>query len=183
MKYIISSFFLLLISCNDKSNSTNDSFEKKEKYPSEIIRLGIEKCYDNAKWAMYCIYSDDTCNFAKNSGIDEKITFASLDLKLKKIELFNDTTEINLSFFYKDSIECIFPKINNQNIVSGMGFKQNCDSIYYYTSNNASNRFWTNDPKNRYNEPLQSEVILYIKNNKEKLSGWFFNEAQKRRIF
>lgn len=186
MKCIILGFFVLLMACNvkesGKKNFNDDSLEKKDKYPAEIFRKGLEKCYNNAKWTMYCIYCDDTCDFAKNTGLNEKITFASLDLKLKEVEQFNDTTEIQLSFFYKDSIECTFPKIHNQNIVSGMGFKHNCDSIYYYTSNNASNRFWTNDPKNRYGKPLQPEVILYIKNNSEKLSPWFLNEARERGV-
>jgi hypothetical protein len=186
MRYLIIGLIIFLSACNTRENNKKisdiNSLKTYENYPKEIINRGLKKCFDNAKWTMYCLYCDSTCNFAENTGLIEKITFASLDLRLKEVKQFSDTTEIRLSFFYRDSIECKFPTIYNQNIVTGVGFKKKCDSIYYYTSDGVSYRFWTNDPNNRYGKPLQPDVIHYIRNNSQRLSSWFQNQARKRGI-
>ncbi|MET0571341.1 MAG: hypothetical protein ABWZ79_07935 [Pedobacter agri] len=188
MKYIIIIFFISIVSCNsDNKSITNeiireDTIITKEDYPAEIIKQGLEKWYDNTKWAMYCIYCDDTCKFRKQTGIKDTITFASLDLKFEEFKEFNDATEISFYFYFRDSIKCDVTTVRNIELASGAGFKKGDDSQYFYTSPTTMHQFWTNDPLSRYKNPLQSDVIEYIKNNKEKLHPWFYAEAKKRRL-
>jgi hypothetical protein len=41
---------------------------------------------------------------------------------------------------------------------------------------------WEKGPRSRYENPLQPEVIAYIKTNKDKLNSWFREEAKRRGI-
>lgn len=178
----------LIAACNTKPSSDqnnankSDTINQQEAYPLDIVRLGLEQWYDKTKWALYCIYCDDSVRFQKHTGIHDSITFASLDLKFENVKQFNDTTEINVFFYLRDTIKCDLETTKNSEVASGAGFKKGSDSIIYYTSTTTLSRFWKTGPGSRYENPLQPEVVAYIKSNKQKLSAWFYDEAKKRGI-
>ena len=178
---------MCLIACNSDTKDTEDivvtdTIMNEEKYPSEIVKLGLEKWYDETKWVMYCIYCDEICKFEKKTGINDSITFASLDLKFDKIEQFNDSTEISFYFYFNDTLKIDLTTTRNLGLVSGTGFIKGRDSIFFYISPGTMHRFWTNDPTSRYKNPLQPDVIEYIKANENKLNPWFREEAKRRGV-
>lgn len=187
MRYILIIVFICFTACNsDKERKLEDGVNSdittnNGSYPPKIVQLGLEKWYDEIKWAMYCIYCDDTCMFQKNTGVKDSVTFASLDLRFYKVEQFNDTTEINFYFYY-DTLRCDLTTVRNLGLASGAGFKKGSDSISFYTSSGTMRRFWNNDPSSRYKNPLQSQVVEYINKNEGKLHPWFHKEAIKRKV-
>jgi hypothetical protein len=186
IKCIIIVFCFFLASCNSESKRRGneiveaDTTLPEEAYPGQIKKLNLEALFDKTKWTIYCIYCDDTVKFEKSTGITDIITFASLDLRFDTIHQFNDTTEIILSFYFRDTIKCEFGTVRNLGLVTGVGFIKGYDSIYYYTTSSTMRRFWVKGSSSRYTNPLQPEVVEYIKINKEKLHPWFYSEAKKR---
>ena len=187
MRLLMIFFALFISNCNDgkpekvQDTSKTDSVEQEEAYPGQIKTNDLQAKYDKVKWALYCIYCDDTCRFVKDSGIKDSVTFASLDLRFDRVLQFSDTTEIYF-YFYKDSIKCNLVVIDNNEIAIGAGFKKGNDNISYYISPTTMRYFWENGPHSRYENPLQPEVINYIKNNKGKLNKWFLNEVKRKGI-
>jgi len=180
MKYLNLITLLLLWSCNDRP--TIRPISKTEAiYPLSIVQSGLESKYDKTKWYLYCIYCDDTCKFTRETGIKKTAPFSSMELKFDTVTQYNDTIEISFNFYYQDSIKCDASTIRNS-VASGAGFKKGSDSIYYFTSTSTMQRFWTNDPYSRFVNPLQPDMIRYLKAKKLQLHPWFYAEAQKRGI-
>ena len=71
---------------------------------------------------------------------------------------------------------------NSIRLATGAGYKKGSDSILYYTSSTTMHSFWEKGTYSRYDNPLQPEVIKYIKTNRDKLNPWFFKEAQVKGI-
>jgi hypothetical protein len=66
-------------------------------------------------------------------------------------------------------------------LVTGVGFDTTTKKKIYMVSSNVTITHKGN-PQSRYENPLQPEVIAYIKNNKDKLNPWFREEAKRRKI-
>ena len=180
-------FTLFIANCNDRKsekvqvNSKTDLVEHEDAYPTQVRTKNLQEKYDKVKWALYCIYCDDTCRFIKDTGIRDSLTFASLDLRFDRVQQFSDTTEMYF-YFYKDSIKCNLSVIDNNEIAIGAGFKNGNENISYYISPTTMRYFWKKGPHSRYENPLQPEVITFIKNNNGKLDKWFLNEAKRKGI-
>jgi hypothetical protein len=187
MRFVIIIFVLFFADCSDQKpehklvTAKKDTIEHEGTYPKQINTKDLQMKYDKVRWAMYCIYCDDTCRFLKETGIKDSVTFASLDFRLEKLQQFNDTTEVYF-YFYKDSIKCDFRVIKNIELAIGAGYKKGDDNISYYISPTTMRYFWEKGTYSRYENPLQPEVITYINNNKSKLNRWFFNEAKRKGI-
>jgi hypothetical protein len=189
MKYLYFVTLALIISCGiknekvqEKSNEQNAKIIEKG-YPKTITDLGIESWYDKSKWALYCMYCDDTVKFEPNTKIKELVTFASLDLRLDGVKQFNDTTELRFYFYYNDTLKCDYKIFKNLLIATGTGFIKGSDSIRYYTAEGYGlTKFWEHGDQSPIGNPLQPEVINFINNNKDKLNSWFRNEAIRRGV-
>jgi hypothetical protein len=184
-------FFLLLFTC------ACNQVEKKENklvnaeghdtvvidYPQEIKNKHLESFYDQAKWVMYCIHCDERCRFYKRINITDTPFLGALDLRFDKVKFFTDTTELNFYFYYRDSLKCDVNTFYNYGTLTyGAAFKGNKDSIIYFLSETTITRFSKKGKTSRYDNPLQPEVIAFIKNNKDKLNPWFRKEAIRRKI-
>jgi len=189
MKYLWFGIIALITSCGTNSHKEKvigheDSAKiDKDTYPKKITDLALESRYDKSKWALYCIYCDDSVKFEPETEIKEQITFASLDLKLEGVKQFNDTTELLFYFYYKDTLKCDYKVLKNLLIATGTGFKKGSDSIYYYTAEgHGLTKFWEQGDQSHIANPLQPDVISYINRNKDKLNLWFRNEAIRRKV-
>jgi hypothetical protein len=162
------------------TKSANDT-ENNFKYPRVIDSLNMREMYDQDKWAMYCLYCDDTCYMERDK--DEPRLFSTLDLRLKEVRQFNDTVEMDFNFYIHDTLRCKIAADGNRfYIKDGVGYRRGSDSIIYYTSSTTMKRFWERGLKSRYANPLQPDVVTFIKDNKEKLNPWFREEAKKRGV-
>jgi len=180
---LCSVFFI--VSCvnhrQDNKDAGGSIINIKSEYPDEVVKQNLQTQFDKAKWYMYCIHCDDSCLFTKSAGVNDKITFASLDLKLENIQHFNDTTELRLNF-YLDTIKCDTRILNNLKMTIGAAYQNSSDSILYFLSPFTGSRFLEEGARSRYQNPLQPNVIRYIQNNTSKLHPWFLNEAKKRGV-
>lgn len=177
---------ILTLSCNSAEKHINDDtplyYKNINCYPKEILKNNLPVFFDEARWAMYCIHCADTCKFFKKVNIKENQLFGTLDLRFEKISYLNDTTELSFCF-YKDTLRCDVNSISSLGgLTSGAAFKGTKDSIIYYLSNSTIYRIMGWGAKNRYANPLQPEVIEFIKNNSDKLNPWFKQEAIRRKI-
>jgi hypothetical protein len=166
-------------SCNQKKATIDTATSV---YPKLIEKYKLERQYDKTKWMLYCIHCDEFCEFDKRSGISDTITFGMLSLHYEGVDIFNDTAELNFSFYYKDSIKCDYGILRNANIDIGAAYHMNSDSILYYLRLSTYNRHWETGQRSRYQYPLQPEVIKYIKTNRKNLDIWFRAEAIRRGI-
>ena len=189
MKYLYLGIFAFMTSCGtskqkevEKSNGHTAKIIQ-ETYPNKIKDLGLESWYDKSKWALYCMYCNDTVKFEPDTEIKELVTFSSLDLELEGVKQFKDTTELKFYFFYNDTLKCDYKVLKNLLIATGTGFVKGNDSIRYYTAEgHGVTKFWERGDRSPIANPLQPEVINYIINNKDKLTPWFRYEAVRRGI-
>lgn len=182
-------FFLVVLfcSCNEPVSENNSEVSDLSKdftstYPKVIIEKNLTTLYDQSKWLIYCIHSDETCKFYDKLNIKEQPTFGTLDLRIDTVYQINDTTEINFSFYY-DSLKCdVNTTYNYGSLTSGVAFKGNNNAPIYFLRETTMHRFTEKGIKSRYDNPLQPDVLVYIKNNQDKLNKWFKNEAKRRGI-
>ena len=171
-------FFFIGCIVKEKKDSVN--ILKKELYPSIIDSFKLRHSYDEAKWRLYCIFCDDTVKIRK-SNINTNTTFGMLELKFGILEKRNDSAIIYFEFFYNDTA-CTVYNIdfkNDKPYTNGVLFVK--DSLVSFTF--AGTSFFKDIyEKSRYKNPLQPEVINYIKNNEGKLNAWFREEARGRKI-
>jgi hypothetical protein len=151
------------------------------KYPLIIAALGLQKKYDIAKWTLYCIYCDDTVKLRK-IRTDTAITYGNMELSFSRLEKHHDSLELNF-YFYLGNTRCDFETVEtvgDKFFTNGVLFIK--DSLAAYTTPTSMRYFWQGGLRNRFFRPLQPEVIVFIKNNKDKLNPWFREEAQRRNI-
>lgn len=185
MKYAIYITFIIITFCS--SCFARDTTKVKSgEYPLEIKHLGLEHLYDKSKWMLYCMECDAKLKFREETNIHDDITCGMLPLKFDHLEIRNDTIEIDFYFYYKS-------KKVDWKLVDGMPtwgtvFKRNSDSIIMYSARDEYRYFMHScvDPTVecpfRTVNPLQPEVIKYIKENRDKLDPWFRQEAIKRGV-
>ena len=174
------------LSCNSlnkpQSSDKRIYYKNLNYYPKEINNSNLKIFFDETRWAMYCIHCQDTCNFLKKDISKEDALFGYLDLRFEKTTHFSDTTELSFCF-YKDSLRCDVTTISTLGgLTYGAAFKGTRDSIIYYLLNSTIRRFMGFGIKNRYANPLQPEVIAFIKSNQDKLNPWFKAEAKRRKV-
>lgn len=187
MKYIATILFtIILCSCNLQQNEEKNRIQTPKgsvarKYPPIIDSLGFQALYDKTKWTLYCIYSDDTCLVKNNFPVTEGKTFGSLDLKFEELRQQNDTIEFSFCFYINDTLRYDITTMKNpKRLATGIGYRKGNDSILFYISETTMRYFWEKGLNSRYANPLQPEVIAYIRKNKESLNPWFKEEATRK---
>ena len=156
------------------------------RYELTIDSLGLRNLYDKTKWIMYCIHCDDTLQFWPETKIMEKVTFAQLPLQFDYLEMRGDTIEFNFFFRYKNDLLSSNRLIRNS-IICGAVYKKGSDRILMYSKASTARYVRHTCPDgvdchDRYIDPLQPEVIRYIKAHKEQLDPWFYTQSEKRGI-
>lgn len=175
---------LLLIFCIACQNSvkqeqaallkTNfyDSIENKNLKLLDSLKL--TQWNDSAKWRLYTLHCDDTTKQDKDN-----LPISSLQLKLTYVSILHDTLDLLYSFMANDSTP-IKKYSGEEHITDGLQFKTSDGKVIGLIRGDAIVK--ESGVKSRYENPLQPEVIAFIKKNKVKLNPWFREEAKRRKI-
>lgn len=179
IRYVL---FIILLFCACKG-----SLNKKQSYssyPAKIDSLGLQHLYDETKWRLYCYYCDDTIGHRRNTN--NKVTYGELDLEYKDMDVIQDSTLLVFLFDVTDidivKYEDDLPRHASHYDYCGILYVNNTVNAFYGHTFNGFYRQLDTDSRSRYYEPLQPEVVTYIKTNKDKINPWFRNEAIKRGI-
>lgn len=176
MKYILPIIFISIISCNNKK------VPKTLNHP-QISKNKFEDLKDETKWRLFCINCDKVCILSERVQIKDTVDYGSLNVKFEKLNILNDTIEISMDFYYNDTIKCDINTVWHFDILaSGLAFNLNSDSVLYFLTKTTAGRMSDVDSNNRDRDPLQPDVINYIKNNRQKLNPWFREEAKRRKV-
>lgn len=189
MKYITAIVIPLIVFSACKTNTLNSKksapIVKDEQYPTEIANAGYQRLFDETKWRLYCIHCDQKIVFL-NKSLGDNVTFSQCQLEFDQLKKRADSVEIDFMFYYKNI------KLNGASLLMtlptyGAVFKLPDSLVEYSSRDNV--RYFSHrciDPakgcNDRYINPLQPEVISYIKQNKAKINPWFRKEAIKRGV-
>jgi len=156
--------------------------QMQDGYPQAIVQYGLARQYDRAKWTLYCLYGPDTCEFLPGANMSSTVTFGELDLRFNRLRRSDDTVELYFDFYFHDTVKCDFRLLRNSFYLRGAGFLHGVDSVFYWISPTTMVYLRPGGSENKYNNPLQPGVLVYIKGNKAKLAPWFLNEARRKGI-
>lgn len=178
----------ILVSCNEQKPTKTervkiDYFDSIQQYNIQLLdSLNLTKFNDTAKWLMYTIQCNDSSSFGRTRErkILAKIPLAFLKLNLSYMRTEGDTLSLLYNFLVDDSIR-VEQTTAKKSIVDGIMFNTKADTLIGYVIGEAIFS-QTGNPHSRYENPLQPEVIVFIKNNKDKLNPWFREEAKRRKI-
>jgi hypothetical protein len=188
MKLAISLFILVLVSCTsvDKRESRKPMTMENDNRIVDTLKLlnlidsiGAHDLYTEAKWRAYTYKCDDTVRWRIPSKIDTTITMSALDITLRDVKILHDTIEFYFNYAF-GSLPFDFDVIDNCKI-KAVGFKQQENKVLYYISD-CGFSYKDNDSNSRFTNPIQPEVISFIKNHKSQLNPWFKDESEKRGI-
>jgi len=165
---------LLLFSCTgnefvggkSKKNPTKNCFT----YPSIIDSLGLKDLYDTARWIIYTRYCDKIYESKTDPSI--KRYFGEIELKFSQLVIKKDT--IDLIFDFIDNGKEILPSmmIDNKQLATGVGFDKNLRRKLYLISS-AMTIAYKNDPESRFENPIQQDVLSFVRANWSKLDECF----------
>jgi hypothetical protein len=186
MKTYIVVLALAAISCssNQQKAKQNERVSINDKcfvYPRAVDSLQVKDLYDSARWYVYTTHCDEA--YLPKRDTSKSVTFGELPLKFNNVSIKGDTIEINFDFIDEDEPYPILPSMTRDNIqfLSGVGFDiKNRKRIYMLSPNGFSQI--EKGPSTRYENPLQPEVIAYIKSNWEKLNSCFKELAERKGI-
>jgi hypothetical protein len=173
MKQYIILLAVYVYSCSSNNSSKNNVVEFKDScfvYPEVIDSLALRSLYDSARWYIYTYNCDE--RYLSKSDTSMSITFGELPLKFKGLKVPNHDT-LNLAFDFTDGNEAILMSLtrDTKDIPSGVGFNLTSrKKIYMLISNGTMS---IRGGPNRYENPLQPEVVAYIKKNWDKLDPCF----------
>jgi hypothetical protein len=175
---------LVLVSCNSNQQNTKQDEPENEKskcftYPSDIDSLQIQNLYDSARWYVYTWHCDES--YKPKSDTSKSITFGELPLKFDNLTFKHDTVELNFNFM--DKQQSILPSMtrDTKELSTGVGFDIKTGAKVYMLSPNGYSST-IKGGANRYENPLQPEVLAYIKNNWNKLDSCFKELVERKQI-
>jgi hypothetical protein len=175
---------MILFSCNlnqqrAKPKAVKINNDKCHVYPSAIDSLHLQDLYDSARWYIYTQYCDVLYNPKSDSLLDKP--FGELELKFDYLDIKNDT--LALFFSFMDKGQSILPSMmrDYKQLATGVGFDVKTKKKIYIISSNTTITHKGNS-KSRYENPLQPEVIKYIKENCGKLNECFRELAEQKGI-
>lgn len=186
MRLFLLGIVIITFGCNSnqrdsKKKETEMGSDKCFIYPSNVDSLQLKDLYDSARWYVYTWHCDDYYKPKKDAT--QSITFGELPLKFKNLTLKGDTLEFNFGFFDVHENYSILPSMTRdaKELSTGVGFNINTRTkIYMLSPNGFSSTI--EGGVNRYENPLQPEVLTYIKNNWDKLNDCFRKLAVKNGI-
>ena len=184
MRYFFIIITLILFSCNsnqqiEKHDEVGNKHDNCYIYPSIVDSLQIQSLYDSARWYVYTWHCDQ--NYFSKSDTSRSITFGELPLVFSNLNFKHDTLEVNFNFM--DGGEPILTSMtkDNKELSSGVGLDIKARKKIYMLSSNGFSTV-EKGSTTRYENPLQPEVLAYIKNNWNKLDSCFRKLAEGKRI-
>lgn len=184
MKYFFLIIATILQSCN--SNHQHTLHNKNEianancfTYPSEIDSLRMQDLYDSARWYIYTRYCDVLYKPKSDSLLSRP--FGELELKFDNLFIKNDTAAFIFNFLDKGKPILTSMMRDHRQLTTGVGFDVKTRKRIYLISTYTTITYKV-DPKSRFENPLQPEVITYIKANWEKLDNCFRELAKQKGV-
>lgn len=186
---IAGSILFLLASCTEGQHNRQQMVEKtnffdsvQQRQISFLDSLHLLQFNDTSKWFLYAMQCDDSSKWGRIRDRKElsKIPLGFMKLNLNYVAKQNDTLSLLYNFLYDDST-IVEESTSNRPIIDGMQFNtKNKKIIGFIIGHAILNQ--NGNPGSRYENPLQPEVISFIKSNKDKLNPWFRDEAKRRKI-
>ncbi len=177
---------LILFSCNSNQQKIRPkvveiSNDKCYVYPSIIDSLHMQDLYDSACWYVYTWHCDE--RYLSKRDTTESISFGELPLKFNNFAFRGDTLEMNFDFIDQHEHRPILPSMTRNNIqfLSGVGFDMKTRKKIYMLSPNGFTTI-VKGASSRYENPLQPEVLSYIKNNWNKLDSCFKKLVEQKGV-
>lgn len=152
-------------------------------YPPEVVELGVEWQFDEARWAIYRFYSQCKTNYLvkrMDGSIDtlqSNISYLTLPLTMTNVELYKDTLRFNFFFvakdgFYTDDLLC-------QNL-NGIGFVGKMDSISFFDFEDHGMRLNKKEFSLEFDEELINQTFRQSLEKERYINRWLLAEAMKR---
>ena len=186
---IVVSILFLLASCTKGQLTKQQKTEKAIFFDSiqqqelrVLDSLNLLQFNDTAKWFLYTIQCDDS---SKSGRVRDKKALPQIPLGFMKLNLNyvakqNDTLSLLYNFLYDDST-IIEKATSDKPIMEGVQFDIKKNKVIGFIVGHAT-FYQSGNPASRYENPLQPDVITFIKTNKDKLNPWFREEAKRRKI-
>lgn len=173
----------MLFGCNsNQQNTKQKEVETKADecfvYPSIVDSLQLKDLYDSARWYIYTIQCDG--NYLPKSDTSKSIPFGELPLAFDNLLIRHDTLNINFNFMDKGKPILNSMNRSNKSIVAGVGFNLKSKSKIYMSFDGGNMR--SKGATTRYENPVQPEVLSYIKINWDKLNDCFRELAKRKGI-
>lgn len=174
----------MLFSCNSNQQSIEQKKNERANdkcfmYPSIVDSLHLQDLFDSSRWYIYTDHCD-ILYLPKSDSLIKK-SFGEIELKFDDLIIKNDT--VTFGFNFMDKGRAIIPGMtrNDQQLATGVGFNLKTRKKIFIVSSNVTITF-KNNPTSRYENPLQPEVIKYIKDNWDKLNDCFRELAERKGI-
>jgi hypothetical protein len=186
MKYNFLIIVVILFSCNLNQQQVNPKAvkinnDKCHIYPKIIDSLHLQDLYDSARWYIYTQYCDVLYLPQTDSLLSKP--YGEIELELNNTFTFIKNDTANLSFSFIDKGKHILTSMTRDNMptATAVGFDLKTRKKIYVAFSNA---LYTSkgNPKSRYENPLQPEVLRYIKENWDKLDNCFRELAEQKGI-
>lgn len=153
--------------------------EKDSAYSKQIDSLQVRDLYDSARWYLYTWNCDALYKPKEDSLVSKPLS--EIDLKLNHLVVRHDTLILLFDFVDKGKVILAGMTRDNRQFVSGVGFNiGNRKKIFMVDSNVYFSH--KDDPESRYVNPLQPDVVGFIKRNSKRLNPWFRGEAERRAV-
>ena len=182
MKYYFLITAFILLGCNSNQQIAQKETEiKSDKcfvYPSVVDSLQIKDLYDSARWYVYAWHCDD--KYLPKSDTSKSMTFGELPLEFYNFAYVHDTLRLNFSFMDKQKPILTSMLRDYKELVTGVGFDVKTRKKVCMLFSNGS--LTIKGGPNRYENPLQPEVVAYIKSNWSKLDSCFRELAERKGI-
>lgn len=186
MKFFFLGIAIIAIGCNSNQQASNEKDVPTEmnrcfSYPSSIDSLQLRDLYDSARWYVYTWHCDEY--YRPKKDISKSITFGELPLRFNNMDSKGDTVEISFDFIDEHESYPILPSTtrDTKELNTGVGFNVKIRNKIYMLSPSGYS-YTIKGGTNRYENPLQPEVLAYIKNNWDKLDDCFRKLAEKNGI-
>lgn len=184
MKNYLLIFALVFFGCNSNKQSSKQKEQGNVSdncfvYPREIDSLHIKDLYDSARWYVYTWHCDQ--NYLPKSDSLKSIAFGELPLKFNNLSFRQNTLEINFDFIDESEPYPILPDMtrDTKEFLSGVGFDMKTRKRIYMLSPSGFTRI-DKGSETRYENPLQPDVLSYIKSNWNKLDNCFRQLAEQK---
>lgn len=185
MKYFILVILIAVWSCQTNQTSQKNLVGKEKSdcfnYPTGIDSLNLDDMYDSARWYVFTWHCDEYYKSKRDTS--QFIAFGELPLKFRELNLRGDTVDIVFDFIDKYENSPILPSMSRdtKELSTGVGFSMKTKSKLYMLSISGYTSF-IKGGANRYENPLQPEVLKFIRSNWDKLDDCFRSIAEQKGI-
>ena len=165
----------------EKRNEATSNNGKCFTYTVLVDSLQVKDLYDRARWYIYTWHCDEV--YLSKRDTLKSVTFGELPLKFNNLTLKHDTVELNFDFIDEFERYPILPSMtrNSTQLLSGVAFNMKTREKLYMVSPGGFSTI-IKGGANRFENPLQPEVLAYIKSNWNKLDSCFKELAERKEI-